>query len=441
MSIISMKTPDFERNIGIDAYLTDTQGIGGKLRVHVEDFQVTELFLFPDKKENGIFTIAEVSARNWETHTLVQEIADRLHVSQRRISYAGTKDKRSVSNQLMSFNRISPERLSQVIIKDVVLKNIYQSDTLVRLGSLLGNHFAVTVRNIDGSVTDSQIKTLVSSIEQVGGFPNYYGVQRFGVVRPITHLVGKSLVQGDYEKAVMAYIGHPIQGEDESTYTLRADLEATRDYSKAFHSYPDSLHFEKAILNKLLQDSNDFVGALQELPKNLLLMFVNAYESFLFNKILSERLRRNIPLQKAIVGDIVLPVRRNAVREEYIPVSEHNIEKVNAQLSKRKAVITGLLLGYDTVYADGEMGIIEREVVKKEKIDPRDFIIPDIPFLSSSGSRRTLLALVSSFQWSLHEDEFFEKQKAVSLQFELQKGCYATALLREIMKSSDPKNY
>ena len=45
--------------------------------------------------------------------------------------------------------------------------------------------------------------------------------------------------------------------------------------------------------------------------------------------------------------------------------------------------------------ADGEMGEIEHAIIEAQKIDPRDFIIPQIPFLSSSGSRRPLLAVAA----------------------------------------------
>jgi tRNA pseudouridine13 synthase len=221
----------------------------------------------------------------------------------------------------------------------------------------------------------------------------------------------------------------------------RAELEKTRDYKKAFHSYPDSLNFEKAMLNKLIQDPSDFIAAFNELPKNLLLLFVNAYESWLFNKILSERIRNNIPVHQAIIGDIIYPMRKEVIMNEPIPVTASNIEKVNRQIMKRKAVVTGLLVGYDSMYADGEMGRIEHTIIDAQKIDPHDFIIQGIPFLSTAGSRRPLLALLPSLEWTLHTDEYSSENQAVSLHFDLQKGCYATSLLREIMKSSDPKNY
>ena len=436
-----MKSPDFEHQIGIELFWTNEPGIGGKLRTYPEDFNVTELFLYPPKKEDGRFLIAEVSCKNWETNALVRELADRLHISQRRISFAGTKDKRSLSTQLMSFENISSKHLTSVSINDVHIQNMYRSSIPVRIGDLYGNRFEITVRKIDPTTTLEQIKTIISHVEAIGGFPNFYGIQRFGIIRPITHIVGKYIVQDDFEHAVMTYIAHPLQGEPEETYRLREELEHTRDYSRAFHSYPDALNFEKALLNKLIQNPTNFSGALKELPKNLLMMFVHAYQSYLFNKMLSERLRRDLPIHQAILGDVISPVKNTVIQEEFIPVTKTNIEKVNQQLMKKKGVVTGLLVGSDAQFAQGEMEEIEHAVVEKENIDPRDFIIPDIPFLSSSGSRRALKAMMPSLEWKLHPDDVNIGQQALTLQFELQKGCYATSLLREIMKSDDPKNY
>ena len=436
-----MKTPDFEHQIGIDTYSSVHPGIQGKIRVRIDDFKVTEIFLHPPLKEQGKFTIAEVTTKNWETHRVVQEIARRLHLSQRRISFAGTKDKRAVTTQLMSFDHVAPEMIQSLSIKDVTFTNIYQSDSPVRIGELHGNRFEITIRNIAQKVNPEQITQLLSPFQTWGGFPNFYGIQRFGIIRPITHLVGKYIIQGDFEKAAMTYMAHPMDGEDAETYHLREELEQTRNYSKAFHNYPEPLNFEKAMLNRLIQDPTDFPGAFTQLPKNLLLMFVNAYESFLFNKILTCRIQQGIPLHQAVVGDIVLPVRKNEITREYIFVSATNLQKVNTQISKKKAVVSGLLLGYDTPIAKGEIGEIEHHIIDAEGIDPRDFIIPELPFLSSSGSRRPVLAFIPSLEWTLHPDELSAQHQALLLRFQLHKGCYATSFLREIMKSTNPKNY
>lgn len=436
-----MKSLVFEKNIGIETYFTEDKGIGGKLRYTPEDFIVKELYLHPKKEETGNYVIAEVSCRNWETHTLIRELAKRLHISRNRIGFAGTKDKRALSTQLMSFYDVYNEELSKIKIKDVSLNNIYSSDKPIKLGDLYGNYFETTIRKINNKLKSEQIGKKISFLNDYGGFPNYYGVQRFGIVRPITHVVGKHIVDGDFERAVMTYIANPIEGENDETFELREELQKSRDYSKALHSYPDQLNFEKAILNKLVVETRDFVGALKELPRNLLTMFINAYQSYLFNKILSERIERKMPLNQATIGDIVLPLRNNIKDNKGILVTKLNLEKVNMQISKKKAFVSGLLVGSDSVFAEGEMGGIERKIIDKEKIDKRDFIIPEIPFISSSGSRRSLFTPLSKIDWTMRDDELNVGHQAITLRFELPKGCYATSLLREFMKSNDIKNY
>jgi len=436
-----MKISDFDKNIGIENYFTSTPGIGGKLRSITNDFIVEEIFQFPAEKKDGEFVIAEILSKNWETHTLVKALSKKLYISRKRIGFAGTKDKRSYSKQLMSFQNISKEKLSNIKIKDVEINNIYRSDKSIKIGKLYGNRFKITIKNIDKNITSNNIQNTVSHLDKQGGFPNFYGIQRFGVIRPITHLIGKYITQGDFKKAVMVYVANPMNGESEETYKLRLELERTLDFSKALHSYPKYLNFEKAILNKLAANPDDFVSALKELPRNLLTMFINAYQSYIFNKILSKRISKKIPLNKAIIGDIILPVRQISENENVIYVTKSNIEKVNKQVTRQKAFVSGLLVGYSPNFSKGEMGEIEHRIIKEEKIDYRDFVIPEIPFISSSGSRRALLAKTNNLEWRLEPDEINEGKQALLIKFELKKGCYATSFLREFMKSKDVKNY
>jgi tRNA pseudouridine13 synthase len=201
----------------------------------------------------------------------------------------------------MSFYKIPKECLSNIKIKDVVIEDIFASDRPIKLGALEGNRFEIKVRNISNSIKKNQIEKAVSVIKNNQGFPNFYGIQRFGTVRPITHIVGKFIVFDDFENAVMTYIANPIKGEDEESYNLREKLQKTYDFSEALKSYPLHLNFEKAILNKLVLDPKDFVGAIKELPKNLLTMFVYAYQSYLFNRILSQRIINGLPLNHLLV--------------------------------------------------------------------------------------------------------------------------------------------
>ncbi len=436
-----MNCLDAEQQIGIETFFTSFPGVGGKLRTTPQDFIVKERFEFPPKKKDGNFTIAEIRATNWETNLLIRELSNRLHISRKRVGFAGTKDKRAVSTQLMSFYQVPQEVLANITIGDVQIDNIYTSDRPVKIGVLHGNHFEITIRDVNQNVSAVALQQLVDQLHIIGGFPNFYGIQRFGIIRPITHLVGKHIIRGDFEQAVMTYIGNPLKSEEQEMFDLRANLEQTRDYAVALQQYPAPFTFEKAMLNRLVSDPHDFVGALKELPQNLLTMFVYAYQAYLFNKLLSERIRRNLPLNEALPGDVVLPVRKGIITNEMIPVTEHNSVKVNAQLARGKALISGLLFGSDSTFSEGEMGEIEQSIIDREKLDPRDFIIPEIPFISSSGSRRPLLAQVDSLEYDLAKDALREGKQALTLTFSLPKGSYATSLLREIMKADNIRKY
>jgi tRNA pseudouridine13 synthase len=323
----------------------------------------------------------------------------------------------------------------------VEIKNIYRSNKAVKVGNLIGNNFEIIIRNINQKVKTTDFKKIYSYLIKSGGFPNFYGVQRFGIIRPITHVVGRYIVKDDFENAVMTYIANPIKGEEDDSYYLRKKLQETKDFASALKYYPDKLNFEKAILNKLVIDPNDFIGALKELPKNLLTMFINGYQSYLFNQVLSKRIERKLPLNQAVIGDIILPIRKGIIERKGILVNERNIEKVNKQIQKSKAVISGVLFGSESVIAKGEMGEIENKIIEKEKINPKDFIIPDIPYISSSGSRRSLTGFIGDFDYKLYKDELNAGKKALFLKFELKKGCYATSLLREFMKVDDIRSY
>jgi tRNA pseudouridine13 synthase len=137
----------------------------------------------------------------------------------------------------------------------------------------------------------------------------------------------------------------------------------------------------------------------------------------------------------------VVPSRDGAVQDSTIAVSIGNVTKVNAQIRQRKAAVTGVLYGSDSVLAEGPMGEIERAVIAEERLTARDFIIPEIPYLSSSGARRPLLCPLQSIEHRLGDDTTNQGSKALALSFTLSKGSYATSLLREILKAREVTAY
>jgi tRNA pseudouridine13 synthase len=189
------------------------------------------------------------------------------------------------------------------------------------------------------------------------------------------------------------------------------------------------MSFEKAILNHLVKHPDDHIGALEQLPFNLLMMFVHGYQSYLFNRILSERIRRGLPLSMPIAGDVVMAVGKDGLPDDrhFVPVTGDNLDKVGKQVLGGKAFVSGVLFGSESTLAGGEMGEIEKSVVESEGLRPHDFTLPAMPRLSSKGTRRPLAM-------PLPRMDVKPSDKTVEMKFELSKGCYATILLREFMK-------
>ncbi|MGI0148873.1 MAG: tRNA pseudouridine(13) synthase TruD, partial [Thermoplasmata archaeon] len=259
-----------ERDVGIVGYLTSTPGVGGTLKSFAEDFVVEELSSPPPKSGEGKFTIATVRVRNWETNRLVREFARALHISRRRIGFGGTKDKRAVTTQLFSFEGVPTETVRALHMGDVEILDAYPSESPLELGDLAGNRFRIVVRDLAVEATKAtvHVEEVERQLRQVGGFPSFFGVQRFGSVRPITHVVGRHIVRGEFENAVQAYVANPLEGEDSEAYEVRAALRDTGDVRMALRRYPRAYGFEKAILNHLASRAGDFVGALGALPFN-----------------------------------------------------------------------------------------------------------------------------------------------------------------------------
>jgi len=419
-----------EADIGMRFYLSGADGTGGKIKSKPEDFVVREASKHPEGSDDGRFVIAEITSRNWETNRLVRMMSRSMGISRERIGFAGTKDKRAVTTQLMSFEAPT-ESLSKVDLKDITICNAYRSRRGIQIGDLIGNDFEITVRGCDEQANVREIIDSVSSdIGTLGGFPNYFGVQRFGTSRPITHLVGKSIVQGNIKEAVDTYLSQISDQEPQDITDSRKLLANRSDLREAVKIMPKTMSFEKIMAEHLIKHPDDDIGAISQLPTNLQMMFTHAYQSYLFNMMLSKRMEAGIPLDKPLTGDVVIPMDKDRVplHERPVTVTEKNADLVERQLRSGKAFLTISLFGSESKISDGEMGEIERKVIEDEGMTNENFIVPGLPYCCSKGSRREIVCPLNGIEHNITDDGY-------SVKFFLPKGNYATCLLREYMKS------
>jgi len=424
-----------ESDLGLELFYTsDIPGIGGKLRKTPEDFTVDEISVLPPAFDDGKFVIAKVWHRNWELNRLVRRLSTNLRVGRAKIGFAGTKDGRSVATQLMSFN--APiEDVKALSIPDVQILDAYRARRAMEIGDLIGNRFRIKVADTDATADLQAIcESVKKRLDELGGSPNFFGTQRFGSVRPITHLIGKDLIRGDLKGAVMRYVANPMEGEESEANDARKRLQETEDFQQALREFPGQLTFERTMIMRLVQTPGDYRGALRSLPANLLMMFVHAYQSNLFNRILSERIRRGISIKYPIEGDLILPLDKNKLPDHDNPilVTKDMLDKARKNASEGKAFVSGLLYGTESLFPEGEMGDIEHKIIDGESIERLDFQIIGLREASSKGTRRELLAPYKDLRIETADNE-------AVFSFSLNKGCYATTLLREFMKTDMSK--
>ena len=385
----------------------------------------------PPLDDQGRYTIATVTSNNWETNRLIRLLARTMRISQNRIGFAGTKDKRAITSQLMSFEA-PPEALDMVDLKDVYFSEPYRSRKPIQIGDLIGNRFHITVRGCRLSDDDlmESLRGTAEALQRQRGFPNFFGVQRFGVARPITHRVGEHIVRGDLRAAVHCYLSEPSLYENQEVREMRAELVEESRFPSLLATMPKTMSFEKMMVEHLVRRPEDYAGAIRSLPSNLQMMFVHAYQSYLFNLMLSERMRRGLPLNEPLEGDVVIPVgeKNFPLHEQPQSVSARNLDLVARQTRMGRAFVTGVLFGSESDYAGGVMGEIERSVIERENIQKDDFIVPGLPYCNSKGSRRELLCNFSDLRHEIVDEGY-------TVSFSLNKGNYATCLMREFMKS------
>lgn len=450
-----LKVPNIESTIGMEVYVSKTRGIGGIIKRSVEDFIVEEILLNGLKAsihleekvvklaDHGRYLVCLLVKKGWDTLLAIENIARALDISVDRISFAGIKDADAITAQYISIGGISFKKISEINLKNIWIKPLGYASEEILPKSLFGNKFTITVNSINLKKTTilKRIEKIIEEIMDFGGLPNFFGHQRFGTIRPITHIVGKYIVKGDFKSAALAFLAQESPFENPQVRGIRREIHETMDFRKALKKFPKKFVYERIMLEHLSKRPNDFIGALNRLPLNLRKLFVQAYQSFLFNKFLSERIKRGIPLKKAQKGDYVLELDSKGLPlKKAIKAEESNQHLINEEIRRGKMALALPLAGLKQPLSKGLQGEIEQEVLESEGIKLEDFKNPLKIKVNIFGNLRIALTKIMDFSFKILKDEIDQSKNSARFCFTLHKGAYATIVLREFMKPSTDRH-
>ena len=253
-----------------------------------------------------------------------------LNCNPKKFQIAGAKDKRGVTTQRVTVSKYRATKLAELNkkLRDAKIGNFKYVERPLYLGKSQGNAFTICLRNIDENDNDIVVQAFKTLRES--GTINYFGEQRFGNVSSFstnvaekdegktepevssssvgtTHRIGASLLKGEFKRAIDIIL-QPRRNNSESQ-KVRCPKERyleNEDAHEALKTFPRSMHIERAILEVKAKKGRetDFSGQLLAIPTKIRSMYIHAYQSYLWNKVASERVRA-FGINTVVEGDLV----------------------------------------------------------------------------------------------------------------------------------------
>nr|CAD2130497.1 unnamed protein product [Meloidogyne enterolobii] len=392
--------------------------------------------------DRGDYLHFTITKENMDTNTCIDLIANRLNLKPSLFSVSGTKDRRAITVQRVSAYRIEKRRLCRQNFRGLWLSDFGYFKTKLELGDATGNYFSIILRDVDNNLNLEEFDKRVQQWK-TNGFLNYFGSQRFGACGVQTAEIGRLILNQKWEEAVKALLK---PRSDSSSTKINECLKHYTDSGNAKEAlqllrYPDRFSsIEISLLRFLSNYPNGYKGALLALPRNVRTMYVHAYQSAVFNHILSRR-KKSFGLA-CLPGD--LDVLGNILTDETC-----KIENVCLPLPS-----------FENKLPENEVGEWYKQIAKDDEIDYESFKKIESHF-GLGNVYRPFISKPQDVSWQLLEYSFRDEQlqtcefipknelkeeqneqikkeekvfKALKLLFTLPSGTYATIALRELMR-------
>ncbi|MCS7135963.1 MAG: tRNA pseudouridine(13) synthase TruD [Nitrososphaerota archaeon] len=443
MILSKLQPKDVECFIGIEGYATKSEGVGGVIKESPNDFMVWEVLKDGSDAKSmfetsfstnryGKFLVCVLHKVDVDTISTLSLISRLIGVKPREVGICGIKDRRACSWQFITIPNKRTLDLNETVqlTERVWLRRVSTRDFKLSSGELYRNMFEIKISKLrlDGHLAAALMGKTIEELK-LKGAPNFFGHQRFGVSRPITHVIGKLIVKGMLKEAVEEFIMDYTTFEPKVIREARMKLAESWNPKDALRYLPKRLFYERAMAKCLEKNPQDYVGAFRRLPLRLRRLFVEAYSSYIFNKCLSKLLAGNSELLMPSTGDLVieLDIHGSPTCRPFILHSGALPRALSlAQAGKLSTLIP--VPGYRVRLPNNEKRDVLEEVLEEEDVKLEDFTCRALPEAASVGSYRAIVMPSWEFKtYNVGEDYLW-------VRLSLPSGCYATVLLRELMK-------
>ncbi len=403
----------------------DVPGLGGSIKQRHEDFLVEEIPLY-DPCGQGEHIYLLIEKKDLSTTQALQLIADHFNVDDRAVGYAGLKDRKAVTRQVVSVHvpKKKPEDFPSLRHDKLSVLWADLHTNKLRTGHLKGNRFSIKVRGVR-AVDAIKAEKVLRHLEQ-HGVPNFFGEQRFGN-RLNNHRLGRALLLGDEQTML-----DELLGPDPSYPTFNAEARtayAKGNFQHAVQHFTGDQHTERQAC-KALAKGMPARKVVESIHFRQRQFWVNAFQSHLFNQVLAWRIENGL-LSTLIDGDLAFRHVGGAVFR--INAEELAKEELPGRLSSLEISPSGPIWGHRMTEAAGRQGEIERSVFESSGVSLKNIEKFHRRYGFASGGRRPLRVPLKD---PLVEGGSDEHGEYVRCAFDLPSGAYATLVMREVMKTS-----
>ena len=359
------------------------------------------------------------------------------------------------------------KRANKSLGKRINLSNfihVQGADALLDRGKLLGNHFQIILRNlkqikqlqIEGDepwkertvqVHSSHLDAMVKRIANCG-FINFYGEQRLGEPGSTDYVgvrsfdIGRAFLQHDFANAIdliMTGRSHNVYNPGTEEMKARSVWKTSGNARATLNAFPKNRSVmvrERDIMKGLVRYS-DALEAIRCVPHSIRMFWIHSYQSFVWNRMATERVKKwgLVP----VVGDLYLVNEAENSDNDEEKNGTGAVQLVDDPSTVDISQIVLPLPGYNIQYPTNEIGDLYREVLRKDGIE----LVSkgNIAEATAKGSYRKLIQRANNLKWDDVSEIDESKHKAsedpvissAKLSFELESGCYATMMLRELM--------
>lgn len=322
--------------------------------------------LYGDLIKVGLSTLEAVSA-----------LARSLRVSEKQIGYAGIKDKGAITSQSISIRRADPDAIAKLSVPGLVLKNMTWGKGTHEKGKLFGNRFTIVVR-ADAEVAADALTRHLATIRD--GFYNFYYFQRFGTPRLQSHILGKHILQKNYDETIRVLLCENGAQNVPLIRELRAracrEFGNWRTMAEIFRHLPYTFRQELEVLRFLAADPRNFFGALLSIRAQGR-FWVYSYASYLANLHLSTLIQNGKPLPPVI--PLLLHPDYQTVPTYHDALASDDIGDVSGAATK--------IFGYDPIHSKNSIPTTVRAVIHAVrslgKIIVLDFELPPAAYATT----------------------------------------------------------